>query len=445
VNLLLRLTTLFFALLGFQSSAIADPLDLVLTQGAAGALPIAIVPFAGQDDAQAPNNISSVVMADLKNSGQFKVSDPQSMTQTPHAASEVNDGYWRKTANVDNVVVGKVKSLGGDRYQVSFALLDVVHAQDQNNNSVLSSNSFTVSGDELRALAHHISDIIYQQLTGVRGIFSTQIAYVLVQRNPGAPAKFTLEVADADGYNPRTLVTSNQPIMSPAWSHDGKRLAYVSFENVTPQIFIQEVVSGARHAVSNFPGINGAPAWSPNNNKLAIVLSKGGGNSQIYVMDLNGGALQQVTHDDAINTEPSWSPDGKSLIFTSDRSGGMNHPQIYQTNLAGGGMQRLTYKGNYNARASFSPDGRNIVMINHQNGYNIALQNLASGTVLMLTDSGNNTSPSIAPNGKMVLYEMDMGQQGVLGMASTDGRVKLRLPAPNGSVQDPAWSPFLAG
>jgi TolB protein len=418
VKLLLRCVILFSTLFILQTSVQADPLDLVLTQGVSSALPIAIVPFTGQDNINADNNISSVITADLKNSGQFNVTE-------------------QRTAKVDDVVTGSVKALGGDKYQVNFSLTDITDA-------VLASNNFTVSGDQLRALGHHISDVIYQQLTGVRGIFSTKIAYVLVQRSVNAPAKFALEIADADGYNPRTMLTSNQPIMSPAWSHDGKKIAYVSFEKTMPQIFVQDVASGDRHAISNFPGVNGAPAWSPDDSQLALVLSKDGGNPQIYLLGVNGGLPQQMTHDNAINTEPSFSPDGKTLIFTSDRGGG---PQIYQMNVAGGDIQRLTFKGGYNARASFAADGQNIVMINRQgSGYNIALQNLTAGTLLVLTHSGNDASPSFAPNGKMVLFETDFGGnsgQGVLGMVSADGRVKLRLPAPNGSVQDPAWSPFL--
>lgn len=430
---------LFIVFTAVSLPAMADPLDLMLTQGVSSALPIAIVPFAGQDASASTNNVSQVVMADLQNSGQFKVMNPQSMTQTPHAAADVDDNYWRKTAAMDNVVVGKVTALGGDRYQVNFALLDVVHAQGQTNNAALASNSFTVSGNQLRGLAHHISDVIYQQLTGVQGIFSTKLAYVL--RSGGRTPSFVLEIADADGYNPRAMLTSNQPIMSPAWSHSGKQIAYVSFEKDTPQIFVQDVATGARHPVSNFPGINGAPAWSPDDSKLALVLSKDGGNPQIYIMNLASGNLQQITHDNAINTEPDWAPNGQSLIFTSDRGGG---PQIYQVALSGGSPQRLTFKGGYNARAAFSADGQNIVMINRQqNMYNIAMQNIQSGNVLVLTHSGNDASPSIAPNGRMVLFESDSGSQGVLGMVSSDARVKLRLPAPGGSVQDPAWSPFL--
>ncbi len=414
-------------------------LDLTLTQGVSSALPIAVVPFAGQDNSAA-DNVASVIMTDLQNSGRFKVMDPQTMAQTPHAVNNVDYNYWRRAGN-NNVVIGNVRALGGNQYRVNFALLDVFKGQQQESDQVLAQQTFTVSGNKLRGLAHHISDTIYQQLTGVRGVFSTRIAYVVVQRNPRQPAKFILAVADADGYNPRPLLTSRQPIMSPAWSRDGTRVAYVSFENVTPRIYIQNVSTGSRRIITSFPGINGAPAWSPDDNRLALVLSKAG-SPKIFILNLANGQLQQITHGNSIDTEPSWSPDGSSLIFTSDRGGG---PQIYTMNLATGDVQRLTFNGGYNARASFSADGKNIVMIHRtQDMYDIAMQNLADGTVQVLTQSGYDASPSLAPNGQMVLYESGAGTQGVLGMVSADARVKLRLPAAEGSVQDPAWSPFLS-
>lgn len=427
------ITTLFL----FQTSAQAA-LNLMLTKGVSTALPIAVVPFSGQADLPPNSNISAVVMNDLQNSGQFKVMSPDSMTQTPHIAANVDYQYWRKTAGVDNVVVGQVKALGGSQYQVSFSLMDVFKGQGQTS-QVLLTKQFTIPGNQLRALAHHISDLVYQQLTGVRGIFSTRIAYILVQRGE-KQSKYILEVADEDGYNPKALLTSRQPIMSPSWSHDGKNLAYVSFENTTPEIFIQNAFTGARHAVSSFPGINGAPAWSPDNSKLAIVLSKNGA-PKIFIKNLSSGELKQVTFGSAIDTEPSFSKDGSSLIFTSDRGGG---PQIYQLNLASGEIKRLTFHGNYNATASFTPDEKSIVMLNReQGGYNIAVQDLKTGTVQVLTHSGEDASPSVAPNGQVVLYESDVSRsQGVLGMVSIDGRVHLRIPAQIGSVQDPAWSPF---
>lgn len=435
LNLCLLLGGLSIALWQTQSYA---ALDLTVTQGVSSALPIAIVPFSGQSDLQAPNNLAGVVMADLQNSGQFKVMDPSTMQQTPHTAKEVNYSYWRNAGN-DNVTVGNVDT-SANSSQVKFALLDVFKGQGQNGNQVLTQQSFNVPNSKLRALGHHISDIIYQQLTGLRGVFSTRIAYVLVQRMVGG-SRYILDVADADGYNPKPLLVSNQPIMSPSWAHDGKRLAYVSFEKVTPKIFIQDVSTGARHAVSAFPGINGAPAWSPDDSKLALVLSKNG-SPKIYIMDLGSQNLRQVTTGTSIDTEPSWSPDGKNILFTSDRGGG---PQLYQLNLASGKVQRLTFNGDYNARGSYSADGQSIVMIHRINGdYNIAVQDLQSGSLQVITHDGWDTSPSFAPNGRFVLYESDAGHQGVLGIASTDGRITRRLSTQEGSVQDPVWSPFLS-
>lgn len=429
-----RIILIFLYFLSLPLFAANGPLDLVLTQGVASAIPIAIVPFAGQD------SVSNVIQADLQNSGQFNTLDPQKMSQTPHKTADVDLDFWRK-AQVNAVVVGSVQP-SGDQYQITFSLINVFHNQNAGGNQVLATRTLTVPASEMRAAAHHFSDIIYQQLTGVKGVFSTRIAYVLVQRNPGQKTKYSLQVADMDGYNPRPLLTSTQPIMSPAWAHDGRRIAYVSFENITPQVFVQDVVNGARHAVSNFPGINGAPAWSPDNKQLALVLSKSG-NPKIYILNLASGQLKQVTQGSSIDTEPNWSPDGNAIIFTSDRGGG---PQVYKLSLSTGTTSRVTFNGNYNARAAYTADGQRLVMIHREEGqmYNIATQDLATGTVQVLSRSGFDASPSVAPNGKMVLFESDASQRGVLGMISIDGKIKLHVPADSGSVQDPAWSPFLS-
>lgn len=438
MRVLVRLFLFIAFLIVVPSLAYAAPLDLVLTQGISSAIPIAIVPFVGQTDPQSINNVSSIINNDLQNSGQFKPLDPQSMTQNPHTPSEVDLNYWRQ-AKANAVVVGSVTP-EGDQFKVSFALVNIFGAQNQPA-TVLASQTFTVPENQLRPLAHHISDIIYQQLLGTRGIFSTKVAYVLVQRGAGMPPRYSLILADIDGYNPRRLLISPQPIMSPAWSHDGRQIAYVSFENVTPKIYVQDVATGSRRVVSGYPGINGAPAWSADDSKLAIVLSKNG-SPKIYTMNLTGGDLQQLTQGSSIDTEPSWSPDGKSLLFTSDRGGG---PQLYALNLSNGQVQRLTYNGPYNARGAYTADGKSIVMIHRENGdYNIGVQDLETGTVQVLTRSGYDASPSVAPNGKMVLYESGAGNQGILGMVSIDGKVRLRIPAQSGSVQDPAWSPFLS-
>jgi TolB protein len=409
-------------------------LSLELTRGVAGAVPIAVSPFAG---GPAGENISSVVTNDLQTSGRFKVYGRDALTNHPSSVENIEFSYF-KSLPADDLVVGKVEALGGDRYQVNFQLIDVARGKDQ---AVLLTQKFTVPGSQLRPLAHHISDLVYQQLLGVRGVFSTRLAYVVVQRNPGA-TRYLLEVSDADGFNPQPLLNSPDPIMSPAWSPNGKQIAYVSFENQRASIYVEDVATGARHMVSQFNGINGAPAWSHDGRKLAVVLSKDG-SPNIYILDLASRKLTQVTHDWSINTEPAWSPDGRTLVFTSTRGGG---PQIYQLNLATNAISRVSYDGDYNARASFTSDGNHIAMLHREGGvYNIGMLDLDSGSFHLLTNTGtDDESPSIAPNGSMVLYGTLNNGRSVLGMVSSDSKVQMRLPARNGDVQDPSWSPFLS-
>lgn len=395
-------------------------LELELTQGVDTAIPIAINSFGSQD------SISPVITADLKNSGRFKL-----VAGSATNPSNIDFDYWRGQG-ADNVVTGQIVASGG-QYKVSFKLFDVY------NHNQLLADQYTVKSGQLRQLAHHISDLIYQQLTGDRGVFSTKIAYILVNRAPGQRPKYRFQVADADGYNPKTLLTSTFPLMSPAWSPDGKKIAYVSFEGHRAAIYIQDLASGQRRILSKFPGINGAPAWSPDGSKMALVLTQTG-YPKIYILDLSSNSLQRVTSDYSLDTEPSWSPDGRSLIFTSNRGG---TPQIYRVNLDDRSIKRVTYDGSYNARASFTADGKNIVML-HQDGegFNIAAQDLTSGRVTVLTNSSSNESPSVAPNGKMVIYATDANNHGVLAEVSIDGRVKLLLPALDGEVQEPAWGPL---
>ncbi|HEU5281305.1 MAG TPA: Tol-Pal system beta propeller repeat protein TolB [Gammaproteobacteria bacterium] len=413
-------------------------LSMELTQGVAGATPIAVVPFAGADNA--PQPVSTIIASDLQNSGRFKVFGQSALKQFPSNPKAVAPDYFRGLGT-DNVVIGTVQPVGPDQYQVNFSLMDMYKGSGQAG--VVLSKQYTVSGSALRQLSHHISDLVFEQLTGVRGVFSTRIAYVVVQHaSNNNPARYVLEVADQDGYAPRPLLSSPEPIMSPAWSPNGRQLAYVSFENRRASIYEQEVATGARRLVSSYAGINGAPAWSPDGSKLALVLSKSG-SPNIYVMSADGGGLKQITNDFYINTEPSWSPDGRSLIFTSNRSGG---PQIYQVPASGGNPSRVTFDGDYNARASFTPDGNHIAFIHRVSGvYKIAILDLDTGTVKVLTSQmGDSASPSVAPNGSMLLYDTVYGGRNVLGMVSADARVQLILPARNGDAQDPAWSPFSA-
>ena len=424
---------LFILMIPYSTSAM---LSMELTRGVAGAIPIAIVPFSVQGDM--PQNISDIISTDLQNSGRFKVYGKNSLTMYPNSTREVSIDYFRKLGT-DHVVIGNAIQLGSNQYRVTFQLLDMFRGKGEK--SAVLNKSYTVSARDLRLIAHHISDLIYQQLTGIRGIFSTKLAYVVVQVDQDGQKRYVLEVTDQDGYSPRSLLNSPEPIMSPAWSPNGKQIAYVSFENRRASIYLQDVVTGARRLLSKFPGINGAPAWSPDGRQLAVVLSKSG-SPNIYMMDIASGRLTQLTHDFYINTEPAWSPNGKSLLFTSNRSGG---PQIYQINLATGSISRLTYEGDYNARASYT-NGNHVVMIHRVSGiFHISILDLDSGTMRVLNKSlGDSSSPSVAPNGSMILYDTVYGGRNILAMVSADGNVQLVLPAREGEAQDPAWSPFLS-
>jgi len=429
VKRLIPLLGLLFALVA--GAARAD-LTIQITKGAEGALPIAVVPFGwnGPAGSRAPTDVAGIVSRDLELSGLFTPMAAKDMAVKPHDGREVNFTNWRMLGQ-DNLVVGKVIPQGNGRYRVDVQLFAVAQGAQ------LAGYSYPATRGNLRRTAHKISDMIYQTLTGRPGAFNTDIAYVTVTGNPKKPT-YTLEVADVDGYNPRGALRSPQPIMSPAWSPDGQRLAYVSFETGKPAIFVQQVRTGKRTKVTDFPGINGAPAWSPDGKRLAVTLSKSG-NPEIYILDLRSRRLLQLTHSRAIDTEPAWDPDGKSIVFTSDRGGS---PQLYRIPVSGGSAQRLTFDGNYNARASISPDGKHIAMVhrvNHQ--FRIAVLDTDSGSLRVLTDGKLDESPSVAPNGSMVIYAADEGGRGVLAAVSMDGRVQQRLATKQGSVREPAWSP----
>jgi TolB protein len=414
-------------------------LNLELTRGVSGAVPIAIVPFATGGDVPA-TDVSGVVSNDLQTSGRFKVYGRSELSNYPGETAAQSE--FLRNLGADNVVVGKVTAVGGGRYEVTFQLLDIIRGKNQPSvPEALLNEKYTVTADQLRPLAHHVSDLVYEKILGVRGIFSTRIAYIVVDRS-ASPTRYILEVADQDGENVHPLLTSVDPIMSPSWSPNGRKIAYVSFENRRASIYVEDVGNGSRILVSQTKGINGAPAWSPDGRKLALVLSKDG-SPNIYVVDLVSHQLAQLTHDWSINTEPSWSPDGRNLIFTSNRGGG---PEIYKLNVATRAASRMTYDGSYNARGSYTPDGNHIVMLHQENGiFNIGILDLNTGTFRLLTNSSSdNESPSIAPNGSMVLYGALYNGHNVLGMVSSDGRVQLRLPGRDGEVQDPAWSPFLS-
>lgn len=407
-------------------SGVNYALDLELTQGINSALPIAINSFGADTIGQ---ELTTIVNDDLRLSGQFKIISPSA--QDGQLSVAVSRGM-----GADSLLTGRATKIGSNRYDIKFELLDAV-AQGRS----LLDKSFQVSGNDVRALAHHISDLVYEKLTGERGIFSTRIAYILVQRSASGLSKYSLEIADADGHNPQSLVVSSEPIMSPSWSPDGHQIAYVSFEKRKAQIFTISVENGKRRLVTDFVGINGAPSWSTDGNQLAVVLSKGG-NPKIYSVDLSSGYLKQLTFGQAIDTEPRFSPDGHSLLFTSGRGGS---PQVYRLNLADGNVARVTYEGSYNARATYTPNQKNIVMFHKEESgrFNIAVQDVGNGHVTPLTFAALDDSPSVSPNGRLILYGTRHNDQGVLGIVSVDGRIRMRLPARQGDVQEPAWSPYL--
>ncbi|HHL45999.1 MAG TPA: Tol-Pal system beta propeller repeat protein TolB [Gammaproteobacteria bacterium] len=435
INLQSVFRTLFLAWLVFAASAAHAVLTIEITQGVKGALPIAIVPFGWSGQSGAPEDIAKIVGADLARSGYFAPLPQADLPARPHDAAAVRFPDWRMV-RTDNLVIGKLELLGPDSYQVKFHLFDVYKGKS------LAGYSFRTNRKGLRRVAHQISDIIYQKLTGRKGVFSTSIAYVTAIRKAGKNS-FALSVADADGYNEQVILDAPQPLMSPAWSPDGKRLAYVSFETGRSAIYVQNVETAKRTRVASFKGINSAPAWSPDGRKLAFTSSKNG-NADIYVLDLGSRKLTRITSSRAIDTEAAWSPDGGSIVFTSDRGGS---PQIYQIAVGSSGptgkARRVTYEGNYNARASFSADGSKLVMVHRSGGrFQIAVMELKGGQMTIVADTLLGESPSFAPNGDMVLYATEVGNKGVLEAASVDSRTHQRLGFARGDVREPAWSPL---
>lgn len=400
--------------------------NLELTQGVNAAMPIGFDGFGKSTEARA---LVSVIDRDLRLSGQFK------LIPAPYNifGEQTTLDLWQDLG-VDSLLTGKITPTEDKRYKVQIELVDVA-ARGQS----LLVQSYDVEPGELHVLAHHISDEVYQKLTGIRGVFSTRIAYVLVKRKKDK-AQYSLEISDMDGSNPHSLLLSTDPLMSPAWSPDGREIAYVSFEKKRAQVFIVSVETGQRRLVTDFSGINGAPAWSPDGKQLVVVLSKSGA-PKIYSVELSSGQMKQLTFGNAIDTEPRFASDGKSLLFTSGRGGA---PQVYQLNLGDGVVKRMTFEGNYNARASYTPDLKNMVMLHREDkNFNIGVQALDTGRVTMLTDSGADESPSVAPNGRFVIYATHVRDRGILAMVSLDGRVQFALPARDGDIQEPAWSPFL--
>lgn len=433
-------------------------IEIIITEGRDDARPVAIIPFKfeatyplADPNSQPPFDFAKIIADDLRRSGKFKPTEIEVLPATPNALSEVNLEQW-KTLGVDGVVYGTVKETSPGRFLVAYDLIDPFNDKaiyeseieegsypiiDQAQHLLLLETKL-VSPDNFRWGAHIAADEIYQALTGEKGAFATQIAYVQV--NKADSKKYQLYVADSDGFAQKRVFASKMPIMSPVWSPDGKQLAYVSFEHGRSEIIVQTIATAERSILAKYKGFNSAPAWSPDGSKMALVLSKDG-NPEIYVMDLATKQLQRLTNHYSIDTEPSWHPDGQSLVFTSDRGG---KPQIYRVSLANKQVKRVTFEGKYNAGAEFTPDGDSIVMVHRSNGnYHLASQSLSDGSLNILTNTRLDESLSIAPNGSMIIFSTVAGQRKVLSAVSMDGRFKAQLPANIGEVKAPAWSPFI--
>jgi TolB protein len=408
-------------------------LQVLITKGVTYPIPIAIVPFGRAVPADGAFDVAAVVQHDLESSGRFRAMQRRDMLTTPTSANDVQAADWKAAGN-DYVVVGRVTASSASELDVECDLINI------QTGSRVASQKFIANSASLRNAAHLVSDFIYSKILGVRGAFATRIAYVAVRGQPPSQ-HFQLIVADADGENPKVILESAQPIMSPSWSPDEQWLAYVSFENRLSGVYVQKVHTGERQLVSARVGVNGAPAYSPDGTHLALTLSGAGGNLDIWLLDLSTQALTRLTDDPAVDTEAAWSADGKSLYFTSDRAGG---PQIYKLDIAQPKrVERITFGSAYNARPRVSPDGRRIAYVTRDGGnYRIAVQDLASGTVSVLSHGSLDESPSFAPNGAVIIYAGRDGEVGTLQTVSVDGLVTQRLKSDQGEVREPVWGPF---
>ncbi len=419
------------SLLGARSWA---ELVVEVTHGQDDAIPIAIVPFNSAQEAAASFDVAQLVSDDLTRSGRFSTMARKDMIDQPHTGMGISFDDWRRLNN-DYIVVGQLQVLGADQFNIVFELYNVLNRQR------LLGYQISANQAGLRLASHQVADMLFQKILGVRGAFATRIAYISVLGHL-PDRKYQLIVADADGMNPRVVTESQEPLMSPAWSPDGQSLAYVSFEERLPTIYVQVLKTGERRQVSARAGVNQAPAWSPDGKKLALTLSTRDGNLDIYILDLATQAITRITDDPGIDTEPQWSNDGQNLYFTSDRAGG---PQIYRIGIHPGDKpRRLTFQGSYNARPRVSPDESQLAFVTQEDGaYHIATLDLRGrGDVQVLTHGRFDVSPSYAPNGAVILYASRDRGRGVLALVSADGRVQERLVSSEGEVQEPAWSPF---
>jgi TolB protein len=430
-----KITSILLSLLVFACVTASAQTLRIDVQGVAQPTPVAIVPFGweGGDAADMPLDVVKVIRDDLLRSGRFAPVDESKMLQKPTDGADVDFQDW-SFVGVEAVVVGKVIQTGANAYTLQFQLFDVFGRRQ------LVGYRMPASRGTMRSAAHRVADMIYEKLTGIKGVFGTKVAYVTAKRE-GEGRLFSLIVSDQDGFNEHTIMESADPIMSPAWSPDSRQLAYVSFEGNQSSIFVQTLRTGNRFKVSSKPGINGAPSFSPDGRKLVVTLGGVDGNLDIYVLDVNSRRTTRLTTHRAIDTEGTWSPDGDYIYFTSDRSGG---PQIYRVGANGGTPERVTFEGSYNARPRLSPDGKRLAMVHNDRGnYRIAVMSIDRKDLLVLSTGRQDESPSFAPNSDILIYATRQGRNGVLETVSADGLIRQKLAArAGGDVREPVWSPF---
>jgi len=414
------------------NNAVAQKLRIDV-QGVAQPTPVAIVPFGWEGNSPAmPLDIAEVIKGDLRRSGRFAPIPENDMLQKPTDGADVDFGDW-SILGVEAVVVGKVTQVGVNAYSLRFQLFDTFRQRQ------LVGYQIPASRGTMRGAAHRAADMIYEKLTGIKGVFGTKVAYVTAEQQ-GRDRLYSLIVSDQDGENEFKIMESKDPIMSPAWSPDSRQLAYVSFEGSRSSIFIQNLRSGNRFQVSNKPGINGAPAFSPDGRKLVITLGGVEGNPDIYVLDITSRQVKRLTTHRAIDTEGTWSPDGRHIYFTSDRSGG---PQIYRISANGGTPERVTFEGSYNARPRLSPDGTRLAMVHNDRGnFRIAVMNIERKDLLVVSAGRQDESPSFAPNSDSLIYATRQSGDGVLETVSADGLIRQKMASGQGDVREPVWSPF---